>query len=68
VWKYDLRDWHEGLGMPHEQWWADVLAEGWEPEYPDWREGSLIELNGRMVRRHSVKRWVPDRSTSKPSG
>jgi hypothetical protein len=60
VWKYDLRDWHEGLGIPLEQWWADLLADGWEPNDPHWTEGSVIELNGRMVRRHAVKRWVPD--------
>lgn len=37
------------------------VAMGWEPEYPDLTEGSLTVLNGRMVRRHSVKRWLPDR-------
>ena len=54
MWKYDLADWHESLAVPHERWWADLLAQGWEPEYPDRREGSLIALNGRTVQRHSV--------------
>lgn len=61
MWTYDLADWHESLGVLHEWWWADLLAQGREPECPDRREGSLIEFNGRIVRRHSVEPWLPDR-------
>lgn len=44
------------------------VAMGWEPEYPDLTEGSLTVLNGRMVRRHSVKRWLPDRPVPQQRG
>ncbi len=65
VWKYDVRDWHESTGLSHEEWLLQLRAEGWELELPDYPEGSRIELDGRMVTRHAVKRWVPDRSTSR---
>jgi hypothetical protein len=49
MWKYDLADWHEGLGLSHEQSWGHLLADGWEPDGPESVEGSVIELNGRRV-------------------
>ena len=49
MWKYDLADWHEGLGQSHEQSWGHLLADGWEPDGPESVEGSVIELNGRRV-------------------
>lgn len=61
-------DWHEGLGVSHEQWWADLLADGWRAELPELVEGAELVHEGRNVRRHAVRRWVPDRSQPEPGG
>jgi hypothetical protein len=57
MWKYDLRDWHEDTGLSHEEWLRQLWAEGWEPEWYS-PGGSRIEVSGRMVIRHAVKRWA----------
>jgi hypothetical protein len=53
----NLKDWHPDTGLTHEQWWAGLLAQGWELGYPGLEEGTVFELNGRTVRRHSIKRY-----------
>jgi hypothetical protein len=64
VWRYALKDWHPDSGLTLEEWRAELAAEGWEPELPELAEGAGLVHEDRTVRRHAVRRWVPDRSTS----
>lgn len=48
-------------GLILEEWRASLAAEGWEPELPELAEGAELRLEGRTVRRHAVRRWVPDK-------
>lgn len=66
MWRYRLKDWHEGLGISHEQWWQNLLAEGYEPEMPELEPGAEFVLDGRTIRRHAVRIWIPTPSEPEP--
>ncbi len=33
VWKYDLKDWHPDIDLPHEEWCRQLREAGREPEW-----------------------------------
>lgn len=55
-WQYRLTDFDPDGGETEEEWAAQLAAEGWRM----WRPGAgpWVSINGRRVRRWSLRRWV----------
>lgn len=55
-WTYLTHDFDPDAGETEEEWAARLAGEGWRM----WIRGggSWIEINGRRVRRWSLRRWV----------
>lgn len=62
VWKYTLRDLEKGDDP--EQWALALAAEGWRL----WPKGTgvLVTINGRQVRRYSLRRWAGEGAPPEP--
>lgn len=62
VWKYSLRDLRPGDDP--EQWALDLAAEGWRM----WPKGTgvMVTINGREVRRYSLRRWAGEGPPPEP--
>jgi hypothetical protein len=54
MWTYRLADFDPSAGVVEEEWARGLAAEGWQMWLPG--SGPWVELNGRRVRRWSVRR------------
>lgn len=54
MWRYTLRDLHPGDDP--ETWARELAAEGWRLWIPG-NNGAETAINGRTVRRYSLRRW-----------
>lgn len=55
-WQYTLKDFDPNAGETEEEWAAAVAADGWRMWKPG--SGSWVSINGRRLRRWSLRRWV----------
>lgn len=58
MWTYTLRDYDPEAGQTEEDWAREQAAEGWQMW--DAGHGAWVHINGRRVKRWSLRRWVDD--------
>ena len=59
MWQYTLRDYDPELVQPEDDWAREQAAQGWQMW--DAGHGAWVDINGRRVKRWSLRRWVDKR-------
>jgi hypothetical protein len=66
VWIYTLVDYDPERDGPEEEWGKKLAAQGWQMW--DAGHGPWVDINGRRVKRWSLRRWVGPQEESRADG